>query len=140
MHLDAMRDAQNLLIVQVDGPLMVTGDLVVVTPTGGRKMQSAMLCRCGRSADKPFCDGQHVKTGFADSARLPADVESGIAPAGTLTITPRPNGPLQCDGPLTLRGAEQRTTATGACRLCRCGGSQRKPYCDGTHARIGFAG
>ena len=44
-----------------DGPLVVRGDFVVCDlagaeiPTG----KSVALCRCGRSAQKPFCDGSH---------------------------------------------------------------------------------
>ena len=62
----------NFLIVQINGPDLLTGELAVVTPTGVRAMQSAMLCRCGHSRDKPFCDGAHVKSEFSDPAQLPS--------------------------------------------------------------------
>jgi CDGSH-type Zn-finger protein len=49
------------------------------------------------------------------------------------------------DGPLQVRGNLEITSGTGrvvarvmAARLCRCGGSATKPFCDGTHAKIGF--
>lgn len=50
-----------------DGPLIVRGRFVVTTQDGhpidsGRR--TIALCRCGRSAIKPFCDGTHVRTGF----------------------------------------------------------------------------
>jgi CDGSH-type Zn-finger protein len=54
----------NLVIVQPNGPNVATGDLAIVTATGVREMRSAVLCRCGHSADKPFCDGTHGKIGF----------------------------------------------------------------------------
>ena len=51
----------------------------------------------------------------------------------------------QLDGPLQVRGNLEITSGTGRrvarvtqARLCRCGGSATKPFCDGTHARIGF--
>ena len=51
----------------------------------------------------------------------------------------------QRDGPLQVRGNLEITSGTGpvvarvtSARLCRCGGSATKPFCDGTHARIGF--
>jgi CDGSH-type Zn-finger protein len=103
-------------------------------------MKTAVLCRCGHSANKPFCDGTHVKIGFIDPARLPAGVETAAASAGRLTITPEPNGPNVCEGPLTVRGAGGATIATMSPALCRCGGSRTKPFCDGTHATIGFRG
>jgi CDGSH-type Zn-finger protein len=130
----------NVLTIQPNGPNVISGDLVVATPARMREMKTAVLCRCGRSFDKPFCDGTHVKTGFSDRARLPASAATATAGSGRVTITPLPNGPNQCAGPLTIRDADGRTSASDTTRLCRCGGSQTKPYCDGTHAKIGFIG
>jgi CDGSH-type Zn-finger protein len=50
-----------------DGPLIVRGDFDLRTPDGdlieaGRG--TIALCRCGKSAIKPFCDGTHKVTGF----------------------------------------------------------------------------
>ena len=135
-----MTEESNFLIVQINGPDLVTGELAVVTPTGVRAMQSAMLCRCGHSRDKPFCDGTHVKSEFSDPAQLPAEIESLAIEAGPLTIRPIPNGPNRCEGPLVICGSDGRRASSGLTFLCRCGGSQRKPYCDGTHQKTGFRG
>ena len=58
-----------------------------------------------------------------------------------VTITPLENGPYLIKGPVTVSdvdGVEYRIErATIA--LCRCGGSTTKPFCDGTHSKIGFA-
>lgn len=50
------------------------------------------------------------------------------------------------DGPLYVEGLFKVVTASGKelpveggkCALCRCGGSEKKPFCDGTHKRAGF--
>lgn len=49
-----------------NGPLMVSGNLTLLTSGGRAAWQGtrAALCRCGASANKPFCDGQHAKIGF----------------------------------------------------------------------------
>ena len=42
-------------------------------------------------------------------------------------------------GPVELKGDKCELIATMAVMsLCRCGGSKSKPFCDGTHSRIGF--
>ena len=46
----------------------------------------------------------------------------------------RENGPLAFNAPLTIAGAPAGLRAT----LCRCGASQRKPFCDGSHRKAGF--
>ena len=53
-----------------DGPLSVSGNMEVVTGTGATiaRMTAAILCRCGASKNKPFCDGSHVAAGFKASA------------------------------------------------------------------------
>jgi uncharacterized Fe-S cluster protein YjdI len=49
------------------------------------------------------------------------------------------NGPLLVDGVCVLIGPEGKEVASrGPYALCRCGGSKKKPFCDGTHNKIGF--
>lgn len=54
-----------------NGPLRIEGDFTIFDPLGsefglaGRTVIS--LCRCGHSANKPFCDGSHGRMGFQDT-------------------------------------------------------------------------
>ena len=60
-----------------------------------------------------------------------------------VTITVRENGSYLVEGPVRLVDADgNEYDLSGKTRfsLCRCGGSTRKPFCDGTHSRIGFQG
>lgn len=55
-------------------------------------------------------------------------------------ITCTDQGPYQVQGPITLVGADgAEVPVDGDAWLCRCGGSAVKPFCDGTHSRIGFS-
>ncbi|MEO0386898.1 MAG: CDGSH iron-sulfur domain-containing protein [Pseudomonadota bacterium] len=55
-------------------------------------------------------------------------------------ITPLENGPLMVENPPDLTGATlvERGEAKKFA-LCRCGASAKKPFCDGSHAKIGFS-
>lgn len=65
---DAGADAGGPLQVNpaVDGPLLVKGNVTLVSSSGRDSWQGSQvaLCRCGASNNKPFCDGQPKKTGF----------------------------------------------------------------------------
>ena len=57
-------------------------------------------------------------------------------------VTIRPNGPSVVEGEVEVvdvDGNKVDTSARGArIALCRCGASVTKPYCDGTHSKVGF--
>ena len=57
----ARRDGTLTIDPTHNGPLHVTGSLEVVTGTGKtiNRLTDAWLCRCGQSANKPYCDGSH---------------------------------------------------------------------------------
>jgi CDGSH-type Zn-finger protein len=58
-----------------------------------------------------------------------------------VSIIIRPSGPYLVRGPVSLRdadGNEFLLDGKDVIALCRCGGSTTKPYCDGTHSKIGF--
>lgn len=59
------------LIPLPDGPDEVTGALEIVDHDGEpirAPTPRVYLCRCGRSANKPFCDGSHARTGWKEDA------------------------------------------------------------------------
>lgn len=213
--------AKPAVTVSKDGPYLVSGTVPVqmqtITPnaeggswtwTEGRTFDAEApyaLCRCGHSANKPFCDGTHTKIRFkgtevADIDAVPSETidgpdatlddiqplcafarfcdndggiwsiveESGATPVAVREATNCPSGRLvlrtkpageavepdfapsiglvedpqkESSGPLWLRGGIQVISADGKpyemrnrVTLCRCGMSQNKPFCDGTHA------
>lgn len=49
------------------------------------------------------------------------------------------NGPLQVSGNFRLKSSDGEVMDTGdTIFLCRCGGSANKPFCDGSHRRVGL--
>jgi len=65
------------------------------------------------------------------------------APAETLTthIELRPNGPIVVNNECLIKHSDGREeTRSAKVFLCRCGASANKPFCDGTHKKIGFEG
>jgi CDGSH-type Zn-finger protein/uncharacterized Fe-S cluster protein YjdI len=129
--------AVNVLRIRENGPYSIHAE---VDLAGHGKALRATLCRCGKSANKPFCDNTHGETGFAATGE-PATVASDPLESrgGVLHVTPLADGPLQVIGNLEICSGTGRTVFRAEnARLCRCGGSGNKPFCDGTHARIGF--
>jgi CDGSH-type Zn-finger protein len=70
------------IIPKSNGPLIIEGPVRIVTPEGqvltppprkdGKAAEVVVLCRCGGSATKPFCDGTHKRNGFQDGQVPPA--------------------------------------------------------------------
>jgi 3-phenylpropionate/trans-cinnamate dioxygenase ferredoxin subunit len=63
----------------------------------------------------------------------------GDAGMAGVTITVRKNGPYLVSGAVELRDADGNLyPAKETVALCRCGASTKKPFCDGTHSKLGF--
>jgi len=59
--------------VRDNGPFLVTGPAVVTDAAGNvfdlKGKETFALCRCGVSANRPFCDGAHKTCGFQSAER-----------------------------------------------------------------------
>ncbi len=133
----------NLLRLRENGPYALHAPLAIAGRADGFR---ATLCRCGQSRNKPYCDGAHAAAGFAATGEpATGPSEALLARDGLLHVTPLRNGPLRVRGNLELASGTGRTIAKlGApnadeTRLCRCGHSKRKPFCDGSHLAARFA-
>jgi CDGSH-type Zn-finger protein len=217
------------ITVSANGPYLVEGSVpmarqTIVADDQGNSIEwqqgeefepksACALCRCGHSANKPYCDGSHVRVGFdgtetasrapylsqadeqegpslvltdaqplcafarfcdvagqiwnlveqdgPEAARLTTE-EAALCPSGRLVawdgqtrtaLEPQfePSIGIVDDpaqgfaGPLWVCGGISVTSADGETyevrnrvTLCRCGASNNKPFCDASHASIGF--
>jgi len=89
----------------------------------------AGLCPSGRLVARDRATGQALEPEFAPSIGIVDDPGEGLA------------------GPIWVRGGIEVTAADGTSyevrnrvTLCRCGASENKPFCDASHASIGFTG
>lgn len=129
--------AVNQLRIRENGPYAVHAPLLIAGKDDG---QRATLCRCGQSSNKPWCDGSHGPAGFAATGEPKSgSVEPLAVRDGPLHVTPMRNGPLQVQGNLEICAGTGRTVArVTEARLCRCGQSRNKPFCDLSHLAAGF--
>ncbi len=127
----------NTVRVWENGPYAFHADVRVKGAAVGYR---ATLCRCGASKHKPFCDGSHADAGFTATGEPPVkDAPALEARDGAVDLKPARNGPLIVEGNLEIcRASGHAVARVTKTALCRCGGSATKPYCDGTHAKIGF--
>lgn len=135
-------DTENTIRLIRNGPLHVRGDFTIVNGTGELVANDtrAALCRCGGSANKPFCDNTHKAIDFVASDTV-AEPQSIIQPlpGNKLCIETTTNGPLHITGSFTVLNYKGEAVYQGIDEwFCRCGGSANKPFCDGTHEKIGF--
>lgn len=136
--------AKNRIMVRPDGPLIVEGDLRLQDADENllEENDTLVLCRCGLSARKPYCDGSHKQAGFqAGQAFSDERAEDISGVDGQLVITVKADAMLVVNGPVEIisRDGSSHTSRTRAA-LCRCGHSARKPFCDVSHMKCSFKG
>ncbi|MDE2451640.1 MAG: CDGSH iron-sulfur domain-containing protein [Gammaproteobacteria bacterium] len=136
-HPDEPAPLVNLIAIRENGPYAVRANMRL---DGRNGVFRATLCRCGASKNKPFCDGSHNEVKFTASGEpLSGKTDMLAARDGVLSVDPETDGPLRVRGNLEITSGTGRVVARiTQARLCRCGGSGNKPFCDGTHAKIGF--
>ena len=133
----------NTVLVSRNGPTYLRGDIELLDERGEVRLRDTRvaLCRCGLSRNKPLCDNAHLEAGFREPGAVTAEdrVEDPGAEGTRLRVSPHENGPLELTGPFAISSADRKTMLAGTrTKLCRCGQSEARPFCDGTHKRVGF--
>lgn len=138
---------KNSITIGPDGPLYFRGNIEIQNAEGETLLKDTRvaLCRCGESENKPLCDNSHkdidfqAPAGFDESKFRPTDDEN--TDHDKLIIKLMDNGPMLLEGEYEVYSiGNQRLNSTKNAALCRCGQSGTKPFCDGTHAEVGFEG
>ncbi len=121
-----------------NGPVEYRGDVRI---EGQELRIRAVLCRCGQSKNKPFCDNSHLDTAFEATSDVATKEDNATLEArdGELSLKPIKDGPLMVSGNLeVIAGSGRKITSGKRFAMCRCGASKNKPFCDGSHKEIGF--
>ena len=120
------------------GPVELRGDIRI---KGQPPRTRALLCRCGQTENPPFCNNAHRGRFHATGlpgAREDKDEEMART-TGPLEVVPYEDGPVGIHGDFELIASDgSRIARMGRATLCRCGSSAQKPFCDGSHKKLGF--
>ena len=104
------------------------------------------------SAKKPWIDASGASTkeiveqvkkcpSGALSFYMNSEQQAPVKVEGETIVEVSKNGPLMIYGNVLIKDAlGKETRQNKVTALCRCGGSSNKPFCDGTHRKIGFQG
>jgi uncharacterized Fe-S cluster protein YjdI/CDGSH-type Zn-finger protein len=132
-------DPEPTVTMTPGGPLYLRGDVLLKLRDGEERVTRVALCRCGASANKPFCDGAHEQAGFDDAGDCEEiDVEPE-APGQSVTVKFNTHGAIKLEGRATVKNVKgEAILRRDVCMLCRCGMSGNKPMCDASHMREGW--
>lgn len=136
--------SKNTINVVTDGPVYFRGDIEVQDHEGNAILSDTRfaLCRCGLSGNKPACDNTHKDSGFEDAGNIKAESLKEKDKNDTpdkLVIKLMKNGPALLDGSYEIYSkVSEPQQCSKNIALCRCGASDNKPFCDGSHKEIGF--
>lgn len=85
------------IVAVENGPLVLRGDLHVTTSDGATVTREARLalCRCGASANRPFCDGSHQRIGFRSQSVEPHAALNDSSSSREQATSPVDVGPQQ---------------------------------------------
>lgn len=140
-----MPEAKGTITVRPNGPYRVEGGVPLEAADGTPYdlKPAYSLCRCGKSANKPYCDKSHAECGFIGTET--ADPLTATGSAGPAMVEEATVIRVERDGPYLVMGAPTLTYSDGricetttSYRLCRCGLSKNKPFCDDSHVEAGF--
>jgi CDGSH-type Zn-finger protein len=123
----------------------MVGDLEVRGPDGAPLTHETRLtlCRFGLSHNQPFCDNSHRRRKWksgpsTDPQPRPPAPRQHAGEQPTIVVARR-DASLDVRGDLRLYHSDGREMVdAGQALLCRCGQSATKPFCDSSHARVGF--
>ena len=130
----------NEALVTSAGPINITGNITLVMEDGSVSYANHIsLCRCGASKTKPVCDEHHLDVEFLNSGRIleASDVQHSERPC-KITLSFIKNGPVTFRGRMRLHNNLGQECVKQRGSLCRCGQSASKPFCDGSHEKVGF--
>ena len=136
--------AKNTISIVPDGPVYFRGNIEVQDEDGETILNDTRfaLCRCGKSSNKPACDNTHSEIEFEAHAsfdKSSLEEENPTTDGSKLILKMQKDGPVLIQGSYQMYSeAAQPVGCSKTIALCRCGGSENKPFCDGTHKEIGF--
>ena len=85
------------------------------------------MCNCPSGRLTAWKNGDHIEPELKPSVGVTEDPGAGVS------------GPLRVKGGIEIESADGTLYETrNRVTLCRCGHSNRKPLCDGSHKRVGF--